>query len=396
MTNPFSRTTLFAIIGVVAVSLAAAVYLSVTGKDMGEMQSAGAHAYSSSAIGHRALVKLLGKLDVPVVVSRSNSPAKAGKGLLVIAEPTVNDDLSRERLRKLLSSDVKTLIVLPKWYGQAERGKHWIGDASFIPVEELKPLFEILDLTAHVDRAAMPLVLVGSAVQPAIREPQLVTSPDIVAQVSIDDDILFGQIGETKRWLLTDPDVLNNYGLRKDQNAEFIVRMIDQLRDGGPVVFDETLHGYAEQPSLLRTLFHFPLVLATLQVLVCALLAVWAAMVRFGPRKAAPPPLAPGKDFLVRNTAALLQYGGHHKHALGRYLQLTVGAVCRELHAPVLAPHEATAWLERVRAVRRGKISLVEVERAVAAAKTPQSVVEAADQVFRWRMEMTNASGIRS
>ena len=29
-----------------------------------------------------------------------------------------------------------------------------------------------------------------------------------------------------------------------------------------------------------------------------------------------------------------------------------------------MAPHEMTAWLERVRAVRKGKISLVEVERA--------------------------------
>ena len=50
----------------------------------------------------------------------------------------------------------------------------------------------------------------------------------------------------------------------------------------------------------VRTLFRFPLV-------------VWAAMVRFGPRREAPPPIAPGEDFLIRNTAALLHHGGHSR-----------------------------------------------------------------------------------
>jgi len=158
------------------------------------------------------------------------------------------------------------------------------------------------------------------------------------------------------------------------------------------VVIDETMHGYAHPPSLVRALLQFPLVLATLQVLVCALIVVWAAMVRFGPRRAAPPPIAPGKNFLIRNTAALLQYGGHHAHALTRYLQLTVGAVRHALHAPALAPAAMTAWLERVRTARGGSISLVELEQAVETADTPARTVEVADQVFRWRMEMTHGA----
>jgi hypothetical protein len=156
------------------------------------------------------------------------------------------------------------------------------------------------------------------------------------------------------------------------------------------------MHGYAQTPSLLRTLFEFPLVLATLQVLVCAVLVVWAAMVRFGPRRDAPPPLAPGKDFLIRNTAALLHYGGHHAHALRRYLALTVAAVRHALHAPSLAPTAMTAWLERVRAVRGGRISLVELERAVETAESPQRAVELADQVERRRMEMTHGTDDRT
>jgi hypothetical protein len=135
-----------------------------------------------------------------------------------------------------------------------------------------------------------------------------------------------------------------------------------------------------------------------MQVLICALLAIWAAMVRFGPRRAAPPPLAPGKDFLIANTAALLRFGGHHADALQRYLAANVQTVRHALHAPdSLAPSALRDWLERVRTTRGSKISLPELEQAVSsAATTPHRVVEIADQVYRWRMEMIHGSHHRS
>jgi len=399
MTNPFSKRTLVIIISVVILSMAAAVTLTVMNTDDDD-GSAGVHGYSTSAIGHRGLVKILQKLDVPVIVSRGDSATKAKNGLLVIAEPTLTEDAAREKLKKLLQSGTTTLVVLPKWYGQAERGRTWIEDVNFIPVEEIKPMFEVLGIDAEIVRLPMATVFTGQdmVAMPNIREPQLVKSRDISPVIESEGHILLGTVNVEGHevWLLSDPDVLNNYGLRNPDNARFIVTEIDRMRGGGPVVIDETLHGYAQTPSLLRTLFRFPLVLATMQVLVCALLAVWAAMVRFGPRRGSAPPIGPGKDFLIRNTAALLQYGGHHKHALARYLQLTIGEVRRALHAPTMAPHETVAWLERVRVVRKCKISLRDLELSVEAANTPQRVVEVADEVFRWRMEMTHGIDTRS
>jgi len=403
VTNPFSRTTLIVVIAVAVVSLGAAVALTIAGNDLGEKRSAGADGYSVSAIGHQGLVRLLEKLDIPVVVSRSDSGDKARHGLLIVAEPTVTDDASRERLEKLVASAPNTLVVLPKWYGSVERGRTWIEDATLLPVEEVTAVVSALDLekTATIERRAGPVewVVDPGAVRPSIREPQLVATEGL-SGIATDraGNQLLGRVERDDRTLtvLADPDVLNNFGLRTAENARFMVRLIDELRHDGPVVIDETMHGYAQQPSLLRTLFRFPLVLATLQVLVCAVLAVWAAMVRFGPRREAPPPIAPGKDFLIRNTAALLHYGGHHAHALKRYLQLTVGAVRHALHAPSLAPAAMTAWLERVRALRGGQISLVELEQAVETADTPARVVEVADRVFRWRMEMTHGTDSRS
>jgi hypothetical protein len=401
MTGPLSRTALIAVIGVVGVSLVVAAALTVFGDELGSKASAGVDAYSVSAIGHRGLVRLLEKLDVPVVVSRTDSGARAEHGLLIIAEPVVNDAASRDRLSSLIVAAPRVLVVLPKWYGSVERGQRWIADVNLLPEHDVGEVLEALALGEHavIHRAVGPSALAPGSLRPVLRDPQLVAGSelsDIIADHN--GDRLLGRIDHlgTQVTVLSDPDVLNNFGLRHAENARFVVKLIDGLREGGPVVIDETMHGYAQTPSLVRTLFEFPLVLASLQVLVCAALVVWAAMVRFGPRRAAPPPIAPGKDFLIRNTAALLHYGGHHGHALRRYLALTVAAVRHALHGPALAPAALTAWLERVRAVRGGRISLVELERAVDTADSPAKVVELADQVYRWRTEMTHGTDDRT
>jgi uncharacterized protein DUF4350 len=401
MTGPLSRTALIAVIAVVGVSLAVAAALTVFGDELGAKPSAGVDAYSVSAIGHRGLVRLLENLDVPVVVSRSDSGARAKHGLLVIAEPVVNDAASRDRLGALLMAAPRVLVVLPKWYGSVERGQRWLADASLLPLRDVSDVVEALDLGEHaaVHRTVGPSDITPGRLRPVLRDPQLIGGSELSEIIAgRSGDRLLGRIDHmgTEVTVLSDPDVLNNVGLRHAENARFVVKLIDGLRDGGPVVIDETMHGYAQTPSLVRTVFEFPLVLASLQVLICAALAVWAAMVRFGPRRTAPPPIAPGKDFLIRNTAALLHYGGHHGHALRRYLALTVAAVRHALHAPALAPAALTAWLERVRGVRGGRISLVELERAIDTADSPTEVVELADQVYRWRTEMTHGTDDRT
>lgn len=404
MTNPFSRTTVIVIIAVAVVSLGAAVGLTVFGNDLDDSTpSVGADSYSVSAIGHRGLVDILEKLDVPVIKSKSDSADRARNGLLLVLEPTVSDDASKDRLRRLVKSAKTVLVVLPKWYGTAPRGKEWIEEAALLPTTEVDDVLKTLDLTytMGISRLGTGTGFRSEFTSPRIRHmPQLIEIGDAGEPIVTDAmgyALVFSYTADDKTvYVLTDPDVMNNHGLRVAENAAFTIGLVDKLRAGGPVVIDEVIHGYAQQPSLLRTLFRFPLVLATLQVLICALFAIWAAMVRFGPKKAAPPPIAPGKDFLIQNTAALLHYGGHHADALRRYLVQSVAAVRQSLHAPSLPGTQMTAWLESVRQMRGCAISLVELERDAHTADTPQRTVEVADRVFRWRMEMINGSQHRS
>ena len=401
MTNPFNRTTLWVVIGVAVISLVVAIVLTLLGPT--QKFSAASDGYSVSAIGHKGLVTLLAKLDVPVVLSRNNSSAKARHGLLIIAEPKIAEK-ETERLKALIaSSPANILVVLPKWYGFANGEGRWIDDA------ELKDLGEVDQVLAAIgledgnllarDAPSMQW-LADDLPQPKLRASvQTIAVRAVTPAISDRERALLGHYEHDGKtiWILTDPDVINNAGLSHPENAQLAITLIDRLRNGGPVVFDETVHGHAQTPSLLHVLFEFPLVLATMQVLICALLVVWAAMVRFGPKRASPPPLAPGKDFLIANTAALLRYGGHDAAALERYLAATIQIVCHALHTPdSLEPSATFAWLERLRVSRGSKRSLFELQNTVAAARGPQRVLEVADQVYRWRMEMTHGTAKRS
>jgi len=413
MTNPFSRTTLWIVIGVALASLGVMVALTIMGPPA--KTSAGSDGYSVSAIGHQGLVRLLEQLDVPVVLSRNDSATKAKRGLLVIAEPKTTDK-EKARLELMIADAPRAiLVVLPKWYGYTADDGKWIADAQLQPITELEHVLAAIGIpdsdpisrtpaapkwTAH---EPFPLPVISSQVQ-GIAKDLLVSSIDDGTRT------LLGHFSHEGKeiWVLADPDVLNNAGLREPANAALAVALIDRLREGGPVVFDETVHGNAQAPSLLRVLFEFPLVLATMQVLICAVLVLWAAMVRFGPKRAPPPPLSPGKDFLIANTAALLRYGGHDHDALERYLAANVQVVRRALHAPELegpgpgpgpggdlAPALVT-WLEHVRKLRGARTSLVDLQLEIASAREARHILELADQVYRWRQEMIHGSSHRT
>lgn len=401
MTGPFSRTTLWIVVGVALASLGVMVGLTVMGPP--EKASAGSDGYSVSAIGHQGLVRLLEKLDVPVVLSRNESATKAAHGLLVIAEPKMTEKEKARFELMIESAPHAVLVILPKWYGYAGDDGKWITDAQLQPIDDLEQILAALGVgqatpvsrtpaaprwTAHED---FPLPVVTTQVQGISKE---------ILVSSIDDGTraLLGSLDHHGKriWILADPDVINNAGLRQPANAALAVALIDRLREGGPVVFDETVHGNAQAPSLLRVLFEFPLVLATMQVLICAVLALWAAIVRFGPKRAPPPPLAPGKDFLIANTAALLRYGGHDHDALERYLAATIQVVRRALHAPELPPPALATWLENVRKLRGAKRSLVDLQLEIASAREPRHILELADQVYRWRQEMIHGSNQRT
>ncbi len=411
--SPFSRRMLYGLIAIGVASLLVALGLAVFGDDFGDQPTSGANGYSTSAIGHAALVELLGELDVPVVRSRDASAARAHRGVLVIAEPVVPDDDpdAALKLREMVKAAPRVLVILPRWYGLPDPGKPaWIEDRFGVAAAEIQAVLAALELTDEVSAAAPVTgfdIPAEDLPEPRLADAQSISADELLGDVWVQGPdgpaILLGNTwidDDTQLWVLADPGPINNTGLREPANAQFAIALLDQLRRGGPVVFDEVVHGFEQPPSLYTALFRFPLVLATLTAVLCAVLLLWAAVGRFGPPHAVPPALPSGKDFLIRHTAALLHGGGHDVHALRRYLATTIQTVRHTLHAPRdLDAVALRTWLERVRQARGGTVPLPELERDVVelAGETGvqrraqgKRIVELSARIHRWRLEMTH------
>ena len=424
--SPFRRRTAVLLSSVVVVSLAAAVAFAIFSDDFIDISSSGANTYSRSALGHHGVVELLEKLDIPVLVSEHDSASKAGQGaVLVVAEPVILEDASprAETLDTMLVQSSVTLVILPKWFGRSgTRKPQWVNKVDLLDIGEIAPVLDAIGVSATIrrspgtfgpgawqvaefeDRDGMGMLAEGKLAQPLIDTPQLIETDALQPVIASSDGMLLG-VGEIESggelWVLSDPDVLSNHGLGRGNNALLAVQLIQVMREAasGTVVFDETLHGFRKEPSLWRALFEFPLALATIQALLAVVLLLWAATGRFGKPVAPPPPIEPGKAFLIESTATLMRFGHHADHALERYFHVSVLEVARALHAPHDLSDEArAAWLERVGRARGVGQSLGDLQRHVSETlasrgrTSEERAVRVAHEIYRWRKAMTRAT----
>ena len=354
----FSISTIIWLLAVGLASFAGTVLLAVFGADLLPLRSPGGHAWSVSAIGHRAFAETLRGLAIPVVISRHRPAETAGAtGLLVVAEPSL------EHADLVLAGAAQVLLVLPKWTGPANPDKpHWLESAKLLAAADVETVARRVLADAAVVRSDGPVPLDASrfAGRPDLAHPQLLRAARLRPIIAGDGGILLGEVsggmsGDGSRvWVLSDPDLIANHGLRRGANAAVAVAIVEALRPaGGAVVFDATVHGFARPPDLWRELFSFPLVLVTVQALVAAVILVWAAAGRFGAPEPPPAPRKGGRGTLIDSAGGLLATAGHLRPLVRRYLEATTRDVARRLHAPRTLDDAGTArWLERVGELR--------------------------------------------
>lgn len=399
----FSTKLVLSLAAIGLLSFAGSVYF-VAQDDEATARTAGANAFSYSAIGHRALVEMLRRADIPVLVSRNSSAAKAGhSALLVVAEPRWGrsvDDTSDA----VLGAD-NILLVLPKWHGSPDDANpRWLERAAPLPRAEVEETLRQVIPGALVRRATGPIAWQAGpfGVGPTLATPQFVVAEALTPLISSEQGILLGEllIGERRMWILSDPDILSNHGLGLGDNAALTKRLIDDLRPpGGAVIFDETIHGFQQSLSLLRAMFELPFVVPTIMFLAAAIVLLWAAGERFGAPIPSLRSLRPGKTALIDNTSSLLRYGGHDREILRRYQSVVIQDVARRLHAPRDLDEAAlVAWLDRAGAARGLQTSLRVLRRdaeagtaATDAERSSQAL--AAHALYRWKQEMIDGSG---
>jgi hypothetical protein len=410
MKRPQANPVALALGAVVFLATAISIYAALA---VQTRESAGASTYSRSAIGHAGLLALLRQQGIHAEASQGASRQKLCAnthkldcGLLILAEPDF--EVSKEELKRLLYAP-RVLLILPKWTGRPD-SDGWISlavlqpeavarvaldaafrdeDAAIVrPKTDFKPTTNQLGADAHLDSP-----------------PQLVTCANLDPVVASADGILFGHITNREHdpyvshefYVLSDPDVISNHGLAHG-NAALALAIIDRARNGGPVIFDETIHGFTSAPSgRFRLLAARPFVAGTLSALAAFGLLIWATAARFAPTtQSTPDGIEAGRLALIANIADLLLFAGHLGDVLRRYVQVTIEDVASRLHAPDTGNTPIRAdWLaqaETRRTITTPEATLRAEAARLAANPNPTTAQTLAANAYAWKQEMLRGS----
>src|SRR5688572_18677232 len=396
----FSPRTLLAIIAIGTAAFVGMVYLEMFGIDDPDFEI-GPSTYSSSALGHKALMETLRRLDVPVVVSRFRTAEKTGSGsLLVLAEPD-DSDISEE-LVEGFGDLPHGLLVLPKWSGLRDGSKpRWVEAMGLVPLDDVEEVLERAGTDGMAKRLTGTFTVdvpdFGGKIE--LTDPQIMIGAALKPIVTLQGGVLIGEadLGSGRQWVLSDPDLISNHGIDQGDNAVVAVSIIEALRPGGgAVIFDETIHGLELRPNLLRTAFQLPFSIVTLSAAVAIALAIWAGLMRFGRPDASQRALQPGKVTLIRTTADLLRQGsrkGTVELVLTRYLKAQIADLVARLNGPRgLDETRQIAWLDDLAVARRLGARLQPLAAAIeATAKShstdPGRALRLAADLHAWKQE---------
>jgi hypothetical protein len=396
----FSRRILIAWISAAIALFAVALYF-MAGGEVGGGDYTGPSTFSRSAIGYAGIAEVLRRVGVPVVKSQHNSREKLSpESVLVVAEPALNTQ-SEATARELLAAN-KVLLVLPKWSGRrSEEHPGWLDSLNARPVWQAQRVFNLVLPQGTVSREPNEVAWTTNAFRlvPTIDKPiQLISGVTLRPIIAGDHGMLIGEIvtGNRRIWVLSDPDLVSNQGIGRNNNAALFVAAIERLRGpGGSVVFDETVHGFLARPtSPFLLLFRFPFVVATVQGLIAMALLLWATLARFGAPQSLPPALSSGRGVLLQNIAGLIEFTGHQEMIIRRYVLETIRDVGRQLHAPREISGDAlVAWLQRVGSARGVDIDCGAVVRqmeglTVGRRRNLWTLVRLARQIYQWRGEI--------
>ncbi|HPF22563.1 MAG TPA: hypothetical protein PK417_03745 [Hyphomonas sp.] len=395
--SPFSVRTAAILIAVAVFSFGAIMVLAGWAPELRDRNEAGDHPFSTSAIGYNGFVQFLEAQGYPVEVSRFASRLEDNSyGVKVVT-------LSPWGMSKALESYTPTpttLIVLPKWRGMTDwqdptRQK----DTALVDEEDINALFEQLAIDAKVSRIDVPESVETPFGKMALKpdlKMQLMQSDALDPIVDTGEGFLLARLPGQDIYILSDPDMINTFGLANIENALFAVQMIDFMRYDvdEPIVFDATLHGFSRSENLLQMMFDVPFVGATLIALASALLLGWAATIRFGPPAREGRAIALGKQALADNTAGLIAMARRETRMAPGYLTLIRRRTAREIGAPrTLTEAQLSALFDRLGPEETSGKTFSQIELGLRGpAANREELMQKARDLWRWRRDILRRS----
>ena len=394
--SPFAIRTVAILIAVAVFSFGAIMVLAGWAPELRDRDRAGDHPYSTSAIGYNGFVQLLEAQGYPVEVSRFKSNLDGHYGLMVLT-------LSPRGMHKALEDyDLQedTLIVLPKWSGMTD----WSNparqkDTDLATEGAIESLLESLGIEATVTRTDVPARVstpFGSmALKPDLKL-QLLQSDELDPIVTTGDGALLSQVPGREVYILSDPDMINTFGLAERENARFAMLMLNSMRYDAeePIIFDATLHGFTRSENLLQMMFDIPFLGVTLVAFAAAILLGWAAAIRFGPPARETRAIALGKQALADNSAGLVSMARRETRMAPGYLSLIRRRLARQIGAPRnLTEAQLSELFDRLGPEETSGKTFSQIQAGLKApAASREDLMHKARDLWRWRRDILRRS----
>ena len=403
----FQPRTIALVIAVGIIAFIGMMVLGAYAPDMRSGRNGGAHALSNAATGFNGLVRLAAATGREPRIVRGEWEYDT-EDLLIITPESANTNIS-EPLRGRLGKP--TLFILPKWRTSADPEHpgwtqregivgRWNPEGILSPAYKLKierrrgggkKLLLAPELPTGIRFSApRPLqVIVEKTSQGGDGMGIETKAPRVVPLISDGaGGIVLAQIDGRPLYVLSDPDLLSNIGMKKLDNARSALLLLDHLNSGGAesIGFDVTMNGLGHSRSPLKLAFDPPFLAMTLAIAAALLLAGLYAMNRFGAPRRRERAIAFGKAALVDNSAAMIRRAGRETRMGYLYAGVIRDRAAAAFGVPAgLRDDALDAYLDGLAGSRR----FTDLVREARDAENRETLAEAAQALHRWEKEKT-------
>ncbi len=389
--NPFNPKLVIGLIAAAVIAFGALLFLLAYAEEPGPPGESGSAAPSRSAVGFAGLVQLTGRFTQARVI-RGGEVIESEDLLVVVLTGrggrAAVDELLRARGPRA------TLLIVPKWLVERDRSHAgWVRAVGPVLGPRAATLLgdvAIAQVSQRPGDVARGSGFLEGVSLPAPREVQAIVAGLTPIATLPRGGALLAQIGEQPHFVLADPDLMNNHGLRDPAHARAAIRLLTALSPTGAtgINFDLETNGRGgrrpERPGLLQLAFEPPLLAMTLALLFAALLAGYYGAFRFGPARREQRAIALGKAALVENSAGLIRLARREARLGGAYADVVRTEAARITGAPAwLGGDKLDAYLDRLG--RAGEARFTQLATAVAQATDRASLMAAARALHEWK-----------
>ena len=399
--DPFRMRTVALMLAIGIIGFVGMLVMGAFAPDLRSGRNGGAHALSNAAVGFSGIVQLANATGRNARIARSES--QFGSEDLLVVTP----DRGWQELSPVLSQRATkpTLLVMPKWATAADpshRGWVRVGDVvpDFDPSRLLSPETEFMihrrrsggapliarnEFDAKIRFAAPRVLQVVTGQKPNEKHKFTRLTPLLVDGRG---GAVLLRVGNGPLYVLTDPDLLANIGMKDARQAAAALAMLDWLNSTGAtsINFDVTLNGFGHSQSPLKLAFTPPFLAMTLTLAIVLMLVGWHALGRFGPIRPRARAIGLGKAVLVENSAKLIRRAGRETDLGGRYAQVIRERAVATFGVPARLKDAALdAYLDKLGGGHR----FSELARAAEATQDRAELIAAAQALHQWQKEKT-------